>query len=99
MPRAKSNESWTGGLGGIFFHWIFFDRFAEVSSSFFSALTVLAAGISSPVSPFSDAGFLFILESDEAAATPPQVFGLQGTFSSRLPGWTTPVLLPQSRVP
>jgi len=37
----------TGGLEWIFFRWIFFDRFAENSSSFFSGLTLLAGWISS----------------------------------------------------
>ena len=84
---------------GIFFLWIFFDQFAENSSSFFSALTFLAAGFCSPVALRFPILVPFYFGTNEAAATPTQVLALQGTFSSRLPGWTTPVLLPQTRLP
>ena len=83
----------------IFFRWIFFDTFAENSSSFFSGLTFLAAGFSSVLWLRFPILVPFYFGTDEAAATPTQVLALQGTFSSRLPGWTTPVLLPQTRLP
>jgi hypothetical protein len=50
------------------------------------------------LAPVSDTGS-FYFGTDEAAATLTQVLALQGTFSSRLSGWTTPVLLPQTRLP
>jgi hypothetical protein len=41
----------------------------------------------------------FDFGTDEIAAPPTQALELQGTFSSRLPRWTTPLLLPQTRLP
>jgi hypothetical protein len=84
---------------GIFFRWIFFDTFAENSSSFFSGLTFLASGFSSVLWLRFPILVPFRFGTNEAAATPTQVLALQGNFSSRLPGWTTPVLLPQTRLP
>jgi hypothetical protein len=84
---------------GIFFAWIFFESFAEISSSFFVVLSLLPAGFSS----VGSAGFPilvpFDVRTDEAAQTSTQVLELQGTFSSRLPGWTTSTILFQTRLP
>jgi len=79
---------------GIFFRWIFFGGFAETFSSFFSVLIVLGAGFSSSGSLAFPSLVPFDFGTDEAAPTPPEVLALQGSFSSRLPGWSTPVLLP-----
>jgi hypothetical protein len=84
---------------GIFFLWIFFEGFAENSSSFFAFLIFLGVGFSSSGSLAFPLLIPFDFGTDEAATAPPEVLALQGPFSSRLPGWTTPVLLPQTRLP
>jgi hypothetical protein len=81
---------WNGSSSG----WIFFARFAENSSSFFSALNLLPSGFSS----VALCGFRVVVPdacgTDEAAQSPTEVLALQGTFSSRLSHRTPPALLP-----
>jgi len=84
---------------GIFFPWIFFEGFAENSSSFFSGLSFVAAGFSSGGSLRFPIVVPFEFGTDEAAQKPTQVLELQGTFSSRLPERSARALLPQTRVP
>jgi hypothetical protein len=78
---------------------IFFEAFAEKSSSFFVGVSFLAGGFSSawlvqfPILAVPD------LEADEAAACPPQMSTLQGTFSSRSSECSTAVLLPKGGLP
>jgi hypothetical protein len=84
---------------GIFFCWIFFERFAEISSSFFVVLSLLPVGFSSVGSPAFPILVPFDVGTDETAQTSTQVLELQGTFSSRLSGWTTSAILFRTRLP
>ena len=67
---------------GIFFRWIFFAGFAEISASFFSVLIFLAAGFSSLGSLAIPSLVRFDFRTDEATTISPEVLELQGTFSS-----------------
>ncbi|MFZ4397392.1 MAG: hypothetical protein ACOYOU_17395 [Kiritimatiellia bacterium] len=79
---------------GIFFAGVFFASFAESSSSFFSDLSLLPAGVAAGDSACLAALVPWILGGDEAAQSPPQVPALQRLFLARLPGRRPPALLP-----
>jgi hypothetical protein len=79
---------------GIFFRWVFFGRFPEKSSSFFTTLSLLPSGFSSAASRGLALLVPFDFGTDEAAAPPSQVPPLHQTVSSRLSQRTAPALLP-----
>jgi hypothetical protein len=74
--------------------WIFFARFAENSSSFFSGLNLFPGGFSSVAMCGFRVMVPVVFGTDEAAQSPPEVLALQGTFSSRLSYRTPSALLP-----
>jgi len=99
LPAVKKKWIKIAGLELDLLRWPFLRVFAEESSSFFAFVSLLAGGFSSACSPRFPILVPPDFETDEAADHPTQMPKLQGTFSSRLPERSTPVLLSKGRLP